>query len=184
MKGTRAAQRYAKAVFNLAKEKNAADAVKEDMDSILKTVEGSDDLANMIGSPVVKPSLKKKVLTAVFKDANPITLGAFNILLDNGRINILELVAKQYLLRYNSANQTQDAVVTTVVPLTDELEEKIQKKIIELTGNGATVKNVIDEDIIGGFVLRVGDIQYDASISNSLNNLKREFKNNTYVSKI
>lgn len=184
MKGTRAAQRYAKAILSLARDKNAAPAVKEDMETIFKTIAASDDLKKMLASPVVKSGIKSKALKEIFKDAHAITTGAFNILLENGRINILDVVAKQYVKLYNQANNTQEAVVTTVVPLTDDLEKKIQDKVKELTGEGAEIKNIIDESIIGGFVLRVGDLQFDASVSNNLNKLKREFKNNAYVSKI
>jgi F-type H+-transporting ATPase subunit delta len=105
-------------------------------------------------------------------------------LIENGRINNLDAVAKQYLKLYHGTSGMQEAIVTSAVPLNAELEEKIQNKIKELTGNGAIIKNVIDEGVIGGFILRVGDLQYDASIARNLNNLKREFKDNTYVSKI
>jgi F-type H+-transporting ATPase subunit delta len=54
----------------------------------------------------------------------------------------------------------------------------------ELTGTGAKIKNVINKDIIGGFILRVGDLQYDASVSRNLNRLKRELTNNSYISSI
>lgn len=183
MKGTRAAQRYAKAILGLAVDKNSADAVFEDMKSISETIANSKDLKSMLGSPVIKNRQKNNALQEIFKKSNAITLGAFNILIENGRINILDLVAKQYVVRYNIMNRTQEAVVTTAVPLTASLETKIQAKIREITGAGASIKNIVNEDMIGGFVLRVGDLQYDASVANSLNRLKRELNNNTYVSK-
>lgn len=184
MKGTRAAQRYAKAIIELAEEKNATGEVFRDMLGITKTIAGSKDLKDLLNSPVVKTAIKKNALREIFKDSHAITLGSFDILIENGRINILNLVANNYISRYNQINQTQEAVVTTAVPLNAALEEKIQAKVKELTGAGASIKNVIDKNIIGGFVLRVGDLQYDASIASNLNRLKREFKNNTYVSKL
>jgi len=81
-------------------------------------------------------------------------------------------------------NNVQVAKVTTAIALSPALETKIQAKVKELTGNEAEIQNIIDESIIGGFILRVGDIQYNGSVHAQLNNLKREFKNNTYVSKI
>ncbi|WP_372918347.1 ATP synthase F1 subunit delta [Salegentibacter sp.] len=184
MKGTRAAQRYAKAIIGLAKDKNATDAVYEDMQSISQTIANSKDLKSMLGSPVVKSGIKKSALREIFKDAHAITMSGIDILVENGRINLLDIVARQYIVKYHSLNNTQQAVVTTAVPLTKELEEKVQVKIKELTGNEASLKNVVDEDMIGGFVLRVGDLQYDASVASNLNRLKRELKNNTYVSKL
>ncbi|HAJ82472.1 MAG: ATP synthase F1 subunit delta [Zunongwangia sp.] len=186
MKGTRAAQRYAKAILELANDKKVAKDVKEDMLSISKTIENSEDLRSTLASPVIKPSLKNQILKAIFKDVNGLTTGVFNLLVENNRINILDVVAKQYLSLFDTSILVQNAVVTTVVPLTKELEVKIQAKIKELTGREATIENKIDESILGGFVLRVGDLQYDASVANNLNNLKTEFKtgNNAYVSKI
>ena len=184
MKGNRAAQRYAKAILSLAKDQNAADAVHNDMQDILRTVQGSRDLKNMLTSPVIKNGLKKSTLLEIFKDLNGVTKGALDILIENSRIDILDVVARQYILKYNEANKIQEAIVTTAVPLSKELEAVIMDKVKELTGEEASLKQVIDEDIIGGFVLRVGDLQYDASIARNLSNLKRELKDNTYVSKI
>ncbi len=184
MRGTRAAQRYAKAILSLAKDKNSAEAVEKDMITISKTVNSSRDLENMLTSPVVKDSIKKSALLEIFKDLNAVTKGAIDILLENGRINILHIVARQYLIQFNEMNNVQQAVVTTAVPLDKELEAVILAKVRELTGSEASLKNLVDESIIGGFVLRVGDLQYDASISRNLTRLKRELKNNTYVSKI
>lgn len=186
MKGSRAAQRYAKAIFELASEKKVDEAVKSDMISISNTIEANPDLKNTLLSPVIKASLKSKILLEVFKAVNPLTINLFNLLLENERISILSLISQQYLLMFDESRQVQNAVVTTVVPLTEALEIKIQAKIKELTGSEAKIKNVIDESIIGGFILRVGDLQYDASVINSLNTLKRKFNtsSNAYVSKI
>jgi F-type H+-transporting ATPase subunit delta len=184
MKGTRAAQRYAKAILDLAKEKNTADIVFTDMQQISQTIAKSEDLSAMLKSPVVNSTVKKASLKEIFKDTGEITQGAFDVLVENGRINILDLVAKNYIVRYNTMNRSQEAVVTSAVPLTAELEEKILAKVKELTGTGAKIKNVVNKDIIGGFVLRVGDLQYDASVSRNLNRLKRELKTNSYISSI
>jgi F-type H+-transporting ATPase subunit delta len=184
MRGTRAAQRYAKAILSLAKDKNSAEAVNEDMISISKTVLKSKDLENMLTSPVVKDRIKKSALLEIFKDLDAVSIGTINVLLENGRINILHLVARQYIILFNEMNNVRQAVVTTAVPLDKELEAVILAKVKELTGSEASLKSIVDDSIIGGFVLRVGDLQYDASIARSLTRLKRELKDNTYVSKI
>ncbi len=184
MKGSRAAQRYSKAILSLAKDQNATKEVFDNMQQISETLLKNGELSATLKSPVITEKQKKSVLKAVFKDSHAIITGAFELIVDNGRANILQLVARQYIAMYNALNQTQEAVVTSAVTLTPELEEKIQVKIKELTGAEASIKNVVDEDMIGGFVLRVGDLQYDASVANNLNRLERKLKNNTYVSKI
>lgn len=184
MKGNRAAQRYAKAILGLAKDQNAADAVHGDMQDILDTVKNSKDLKDMLASPVIKNGLKKSTLLEIFKNLNGVTKGSLDLLIDNSRIAILDLVAQHYILKYNEANKVQEAIVTTAVPLNDELQQVVMAKVKELTGEEASLRQVIDEDIIGGFVLKVGDLQYDASIARKFSNLKKKFKDNTYISKI
>lgn len=184
MLGTRAAQRYARAILDLAKEQKVSQLVVKDMETISKTVTSSNELQDVLASPAVKNQLKKNALKEIFKDAHAVTLGAFDLLLENNRIYLLKYVAQQYVQLYNEENNIQLATVTTAIPLDTVLETKIQKKIQELTGNSAKITNVVDPDIIGGFILRIGDLQYNASVARSLKNLRRELKNDTYISKL
>ncbi|MGB7843605.1 MAG: ATP synthase F1 subunit delta [Salinimicrobium sp.] len=184
MKGSRAAVRYAKAVLDLAKEKSVTKEVNDDMVLITETMDSSGDLRTFLGSPVIKDDIKKNALHEIFKNVNEVTSGLFRILLENNRIDILFQVASKYKDQYNAMNGVQVAKVTTAFPLTPALEAKIQQKVKQLTGNEAKIQNIIDGNIIGGFILRVGDIQYNGSVKHQLTSLGREFKNNTYVSKI
>ncbi len=184
MKSTRAAQRYAKAILELAKDQNAAELVNKDMVSISETISTSEDLQEVLASPVVKSDVKKSALKEIFKASHTITLGAFDILIDNNRIIQLQAVAQKYTALFNEMNHIQVAKVTTAVPLDAHLEAKILEKVKELTGNVATLESTVDPSILGGFILRIGDLQYNTSVAKSLSNLKREFTNNTYISTI
>ncbi|RKS55428.1 ATP synthase F1 subcomplex delta subunit [Gillisia mitskevichiae] len=184
MKSTRAAQRYAKAILELAKDQNAAETVNNDMVSIDETISSSEELQEVLASPVVKDDVKKSALKEIFKSAHTITLGAFDILVDNNRIIQLQSVAKRYTALFNEMNHIQVAHVTTAVPLDAKLEVKILDKVKELTGNTATLESKVDPSILGGFILRIGDLQYNTSVAKSLSNLSRELTNNTYISKI
>ena len=84
-------------------------------------------------------------------------------------------VATQYVALYDVAKGKEKAIVTTAIPLSGALNKQVLAKVKELTGKEAMLKNIVNSDIIGGFILRVGDIQYDASIANKLNVLKRQF---------
>ncbi|CAL2079990.1 ATP synthase F1 subunit delta [Tenacibaculum sp. 190524A02b] len=185
MKGARPALRYAKAILNLAKESGKETEVNDNMKLIVDTIAGSSDLNAMLKSPVIKAADKRKVLTALFGEkVNNIVKGLFNLLEENKRMLMLEPIAKQYTVIYDYYKSMRVAKVTTAVSLTKELEDKIQAKIVELTGNSATIENIVNPDILGGFILRVGDVQYDASISNQFNELRREFDNSHYIPKI
>ncbi|NNE32392.1 MAG: ATP synthase F1 subunit delta [Winogradskyella sp.] len=175
MSGSRAAIRYAKAVLSLATDQKSAEAVNSDMKLITSTIGQSEDLSQMLQSPVVRSSDKKAVLTSVFKNANVATTNLIDTLISNKRLALLNDVAASYTQLYDQMRGTQVATVTTAVPLTDDLKSKVLAKVKELTGKEAEVENIIDESILGGFILRVGDIQYNASIANKLDKLKREF---------
>ena len=175
MAGARAAIRYAKAVLSLATDQNTAEVVNKDMKLIATTIAESKDLSDMLDSPVVRSSDKKAVLLEVFKGSNEITTNLIDTLISNKRLALLNDVAASYNTLYDELKGTQIAIVTTAVPLTEELKVLVLAKVKTLTGKDVEVENRIDESILGGFILRVGDIQYNASIANKLNKLKREF---------
>ena len=185
MKGARPALRYAKAILNLAVQTGKDAEVNENMKLIAETIAESNDLDAMLKSPIIKAADKRKVLAALFGDkVNNIVKGLFNLLEENKRMIMLEPIAKQYAIIYDYHKSMQVAKVTTAVPLTKELEVKILAKIEELTGNKTSIESIVNPEILGGFILRVGDVQYDASISNQFNELRREFDNSHYIPKI
>ncbi|MBS9461220.1 ATP synthase F1 subunit delta [Flagellimonas sp. 389] len=177
MNESRAAIRYAKATLDFALEKKAAAAVEKDMREITATIAENTELQNFLESPVVKGQVKKDSLQEIFKSSDEITKGLISTLTDNKRIALLQEVALKYIILHEQLKGEDVAFVTTAVPLTTALEKKALAEVAKMTGNKVTIENKIDESIIGGFVLRVGDLQYDASVANKLDRLKREFTN-------
>lgn len=175
MKLSRAASRYAKAILSLAIDKNEAAVVNEDMKSILVTVNGNKELRDFMSSPLVKSDQKRGALKQVFKDASAITMNTFDLLVDNKRADILMDVATTYILLFEDMNKREIATVTTAVEITADLEQKVLAKAKQLAGKEITLEKKIDPAILGGFILRVGDQQIDASVANKLGELKRTF---------
>ena len=173
---SRAAIRYAKAVLDQANHANISEVVFGDMKSIQATLAGSKELRVVLQSPVVKAEDKKQALLQIFEKNSDVTKALIQILTSNKRINLLGGVALAYVDLYNDSKGVKTATVITAVTLTPEIEAKVLIKLKEMTGSeNITINNTIDERIIGGFILRVGDLQYNASIANQLGNLKREF---------
>ena len=155
------------------------------MQFISNTIKESKDLQQLIGSPILKRSIKKTALNGVFANKiSSLATGAIGLLIDNKRIALLHQVANKYITLYDSIKGIEVAQVITAVPLSEELEESVLNKVKEITGKQATLENTVDESILGGFILRIGDVQYDASIANKLQALKREFEDETYISKL
>jgi F-type H+-transporting ATPase subunit delta len=185
MSGIRTAIRYAKAMVNFSKEMNQEDTVYQDMELVADTVADNKELQIMLGSPVIKYAAKREALSALFEDrTSEITQGLIDLLIRNKRLSLLGEVAKQYTILYDYLKGKEIAKVTTAVPLTDSLKEQVLEKVTEITGKEASVENTVDPGILGGFILRVGDVQYDASIANKLQLLKREFDSESYISKL
>lgn len=185
MKDARAALRYAKAILNLAKDSKEDGALNDDMHLVADTISENKELDVVLRSPVIKSAEKMKVLEATFsKKVSNHTLGLFRLLQENKRIDMLESIAKQYAIIYDFEHHIQVAKVTTAVPITEDIEKQVLAKIKDITGDSANLENIVNPDILGGFILRVGDVQYDASISNHLNELRKEFDNSHYIPKI
>ena len=173
---TRAAIRYAKAVLDQANHANISEVVFGDMNSIQATLAGSKELRVVLQSPVVKAEDKKQALVKIFDTNSDVTKGLIQILSSNKRINLLGGVAEAYVDLYNNSKGVKVATVITAVAITPEIQATVLSKVKQMTGSeNVTIDNTIDDSIIGGFILRVGDLQYNASIANQLGNLKREF---------
>ena len=174
---SRAAIRYAKAILEFATEANKAEAVNNDMKSIVKAIEESSELKEFLSNPIVKQDIKKSALLEVFASVEPETKKMFDLLLENKRFEILHSIATEYNNLFDVTNGVQQATVTTAFAITPELEQLVLAKIAIFSDKKITIENIVDPSIIGGFILRIGDMQYNASVASKLQELKREFSN-------
>jgi F-type H+-transporting ATPase subunit delta len=172
---SRAAIRYAKALLDLSTEQNSLQQIDSDMRHIAQSMAENPELFQLLKNPIVNRDVKKEGLTSYYGDLSPLTLDMIGLLVSNKRIDLLDEVALQFMILYEKLKQEDVATVTTAVPLDKNLEDKLLKKLKKLTGNTVSLENIIDESILGGFILQMGDIQYNASIANSVQNLRKEF---------
>jgi F-type H+-transporting ATPase subunit delta len=177
MANTRAAIRYAKAILDIAQASNNTANVNQDMINIAEAVVESKELKVFLNNPIVKGSAKFAAISEIFASAQAETKGLFQLLHENSRFEILAEVATQFSVLFDELNNVGTAVVTTAFPITSELESQVLAKIATFSNKKVTLKNTVDPSIIGGFVLRMGDKQYNASVKNRLQQLKREFSN-------
>jgi len=178
MASTRAAVRYAKAILEIANSKNATSEVSADMALIASTIQSNSELNSFIQNPLVRTENKKDVVSEVFASVNPVTQSIFQLLLENKRFGILDSIAVEYNKLFDIMNGVETAKVTTAVPMDAALEAKVLAKIATISSSKKiTIENIVDPAIIGGFILRIGDKQYNASIADRLQVLKRELSN-------
>jgi len=177
MSGTRAAIRYAKAILEIADSKGVASKVSADMTLIAATLSGNSELTHFIQNPLIKTDIKKNVVLEVFANVNEVSQSLFHLLLENKRFEILEAIAVEYNKLFDIMNGVEIAKVTTAFPMDAALETKVLAKIATFSDKKVTIENTVDSSIIGGFILRIGDKQYNASVANRLHVLKRELSN-------
>jgi F-type H+-transporting ATPase subunit delta len=168
--------RYAKSLIGLAQEKDVLDIVYQDMQFFSQLCHENRQLVLALQSPVVKHYKKLDILTALFKDrVSPVTFTIFEIITKKNREAILPAVAEAFNEQYRELKNIQTAHVTTVTPLTEAQRTQFSQQIASATGKSVELREKIDPRLIGGYVLRVGDRQVDASIKSRLNDLKVRF---------
>ena len=175
--GQRAAKRYAQALIDLARDQKTMDALLEQTELIEKTLKQSSDLRSVLNSPVIKPEDKQSIAKSVFKSADKMLHGLFGLLAENNRFDHLRLICRSYKHMYNQIHDIQEAQITSAIELDNNILKALEVKIKEITGDSAQITTEINEELIGGFVLKLNDLQYDASISGQLSKIKRNLYN-------
>jgi F-type H+-transporting ATPase subunit delta len=176
MSEIKVASRYAKSLIDLAKEQNSLEQVKSDMQLFSDTVKASSELKAVLKNPIIPLAKKNSILVALFGDKiNQVTKAFLKIVIDKGRAEVLSGTAKEFLNQYNQYKNIVTAKVTSAIALSDAAKADIIAKVKEVTGGEVILNATVDESLIGGFVLTVGDKQFDASISSKLSQLKKDF---------
>ncbi|SRR5690606_1559400 len=173
----RAAIRYAKATMERAQAQGLVEQINSDMQLVSSTIQSNLELSSFVKNPVFSAEVKQTALLEVFSTINQESKLLIRLLAENKRLEILDSVAKAYNTMYDQVSGIQKIQVTTAFPITPELEAKVIAKAKEFTSNSLVIENIVDESIIGGFIIRMGDKQYNASVSNRLTILKRELVN-------
>lgn len=174
---SRAAVRYAKAILELANQNGTTDKVNSDMTLMQDAWKQSKDLQVFLSSPVIKQEMKRNALLEVFPQAQKETNALFELLYQNKRFDILFAVTQKFQELLLVQNGIVKAIVTTAIPMTAELEKQVLEKAKQMTSHQVVLDHKVDESIIGGFILRVGDQQLNASVASRLQEIKREIIN-------
>jgi F-type H+-transporting ATPase subunit delta len=181
MASKRVASRYAKALLGFASERNELDLVESELRMISSLVDASREFELLLTSPVVKPNKKKAILKAIFNDnlSEP-TIGFINILVTKGRESILPTIVVEALSQLRLINNIQAAEVRSATPLEESSREKILAEIAKVHDGVIELKETLDPDLLGGFILRMDDKQIDASLKRQLSTLRRKLSEHDY----
>ncbi len=179
---TRVSFRYAKSLLDLSLEKGQLEQVREDMQLVLDTIRENPELAAMLRSPVIKTDKKLEVMKAIFGGKIGEISNAFiDIITRKRREMELEGISDSFLTQYKTHKKILTAVITTASGLDKSLREKVLQIVKGSTTSEVELTEKINKELIGGFVLRMGDNQVDASILRQIKNLDKSFSENPYI---
>ena len=172
------ASRYAKSLLDLAVEKGQLDAVYTDMLQVKAVSDASKDFILFLNSPIIKSDKKIAVIKAVFEGKlNPMSLGFLTIVASKRRESVIPEMAQRFIEQYRTHKNILTAVVTSANGLDAATKQKALELVkTQLNGEIELVEKT-DANLIGGFILKIGDKQLDKSVARQLSNLKKELTN-------
>ena len=182
MEGTRVAARYAKSFIDLTMEQGVLEKAYADMKQIAAICKSNPDFVTFLESPIIKTDKKIAVLKEIFEGKlDKVTFAYISLITNKKREKFLAEIAAEFLNQYNTKKHILKAVVTSANGIDDITRKKIMELVKEINTSEVIIEEKIKKEIIGGFIIRVGDKQVDASIARKLNDLKRSFSENPFI---
>ncbi len=186
MTNSRVAHRYSKALMDLALEMGKVDVVKSDLDGIRRILTG--ELDRVMCSPVIRHDKKVSIFNAIFGGKiDPLTNGFFDLVFRKGRELSVAGILDAFDELYRGQKGIEIVELTTAQPISDDLRQEFKQRIGHMDryrGKSIQLKEKVDADILGGFVLQMRDDLFDASIQRDLQDIKKQFIENMYIQKI
>ncbi|MCW5910292.1 MAG: ATP synthase F1 subunit delta [Cyclobacteriaceae bacterium] len=183
MPHSRVASRYVKSLLDLAVQQGALEPVHQDMQLFNNVCRNSREFVLMLKSPIIRHEKKRAVLETLFKGkVHPLTMGIIDILTKKNREPLLPAIASEFHVAYNDYKGIGKASIVSTQPLDARLRSEIESLVKQLSHKKEVeLEERVDKDLIGGFILNVGDRQIDASVKSKLKALKLKFSENPYV---
>lgn len=186
MNHPRLAQRYAKSLIDIAKQYNKLEEVHDDIVFLKSVVDKSHEFVLMLQSPIINTDKKYKIISAISSGKiSTITETFLKLICNKGREAILPGVMLSFIEQYNVIIGLHNAKLTTATPISKELTDAFVSKIKASTSyDKVHLDTVVDDKIIGGFVLEMEGKLIDNSILRNLHDVHKQFANNDYLHKL
>jgi len=170
------AKSYAKAIFELARERNQADQVETELDRVATVVGQDGELAAVLGRPWITPANKRKVAEEIGQRLELSKLGrdVLALVAGHGRADHLRVIATAYRDMLDAAQGRVRARVRTAVALTESDRTALAARLSRaLDGKQVVIEEVMDENLLGGFVAEIGSLIVDGSLDGQLARLRQ-----------
>ncbi|MDP4761391.1 MAG: ATP synthase F1 subunit delta [Crocinitomicaceae bacterium] len=174
MKSTKSAGRYAKALLELALDQKKIEVIESNMQQILTVAEEAHDFQVFLNSPLIKVDKKIEVIKSIFGNFDALSISFLELVANNGRESYITEIAHSFLNQLKEHRGIVPVTIISAQKLDAKTKEQITSKISASIQGTLEITENVDESLIGGFIVRMGDHQIDASVSNQLNRLKQE----------
>lgn len=178
MSVNRIATRYAKSLLDLARETGRTEAVRDDMETFRSAL-ASRDFVLMLKSPMIHADKKISVMEAIFEGKlSPLSLDFLRICARKGREGLLPEIAGAFEAQYRALKNILSARLVTAAPVDGDLQQVLADRIRQagLASGEIEWETRVDDKLLGGFVLELGDLRYDASVARQLDQLRKEVR--------
>ena len=179
MKSTRTAFRYAKATLDYANENKFSDKVAKEMQGLIELYESSKQLNGLLSNPFLPNKKKQLILRSIVPNSSDVTQKLLNLLTSNSRLFLLKEVAKSYIQLFSEQQGELNATVISAIPLTQNLEKQIHGKLEDFSGKKISLLNKIDKSLLGGFILKIGDMEFNSSLAFKLKTFRAKLTSNS-----
>ena len=164
---------YSESLFDVARKQGKVDLLREQLDQLADALEGQRELSMFFFSPLFSTREKKEGIERILSGADEIFVNFLKLLIDNHRMPVIFRIRRQYEALWRKENQLLPVEVTSAVELDEETVSLIRQRVEQQTGQHVELTRHVDEGILGGLVVRVSNMIFDASIRNQLERLRR-----------
>ena len=169
------AQRYATAIYEIAKENNKQDEIREILNLLTEKYNEDENFRNFLSNPIVTTEEKEKFLKKAFSFINPESFNIINYLVSKDRMNYISLIRDNYVSFLYKEESKLPVVAIFTKELSKAQKEKLIKKLEKKYGKKIVLNLEIDESIIGGGIIKVGNDVINGSIKHQIEDMKRIF---------
>ena len=175
MRDIRVAKPYARALYDAAVEQSVLAPIVADIYRLRELIQQSEELTQLIHSPVLSPQFKSETFQQLFADAmHPLTINFFKLLASKQRERYLTAIMDVFSTIVDEAAGRLVAKVTTAVSITPEQAERLIQQLNAYSGKQVRLETTIDADLQGGFIVQLEDTVFDASVASQLQRLKQQ----------
>ena len=166
--------RYARALMMTGKDHKCLDVLKADMELIHNTISENPLFRSILDNPVIKPQQKRQVMTELLeKRVHPLTLSLIHLIIRNRRELLLADVVRNFIDLYEKSKGIKRAHVVSATGMDDLSKKQLQQQLNALFKSTVQISADVNPDLIGGFILRVDDQQYDASLLSAMQRMRK-----------